>query len=1157
MKAVLLAAGRGSRLGEYTAQTPKCMLTVGSRRIIDYQIQCLEALHIRTIIVVVGFMAKSVMRYLTETYPRISFSFIENPDYVTTNTAYSLWLAKEEFIDSDFVYFNADVIFHAEILRRLLYSPDKNILAVNRADTGDEEVKVELHGSRVLAIGKDVPKEKAYGEFIGIGKFSREISPLFAAQLLKVITEPRGKMQFFEAALQRMLSSVKFTALDITDLPAIEIDFPEDLRRAERNIIHRIARTKKGPKKPKILFYAERNLHLPFLEPVHDYIAEHFEADLAFSSPPHRLSQGGLAGCGLPQDDIQRLKAKTRFLDNPSKFHADIAVVADTCFYPVRHCKKIVNLGHGLISKGWFYTEDPVVRRENRADLICVPGPWHKEILERNVFSRIVVTGFIKTDGLLRCTDYEKKKFKEKYKIDEETDVILFAPTFNEELSALPCIQDRITEIADEKTRVLVKLHGMTDKAWVEKYRCLAQGSEHISLIDNSEIAAAMLCSHVMVSDVSSMAAEFMLLDKPVIFFNNPRQKEYCQYRPLDIEYVIRDAGIQVGSMEELKLALRLALAQPDIYREKRRMYASKLSLPIDGNATARAAEAIIGLFDSEIESSEIFSIILQHDKSGSDTLATCLNDISENNQGIRTEVILLTPHTAVPERANVRGVIKCSEMNRKAFLKAAAGARGDFVVFINSGMKLPRNWLRWMSNYFRWFRDAGAVRALSYKDDYQSILQQVPTPQRPSTLSDTADYFLCSLMGNSVRATGFDLKRDCVMMTRKALESIVNDPSFHIDNTSSDNTARALSRKGFSIWNAVEVFWYPAEYQVINEGEHGSIDRSIEHLPDSNDKLIDTHEAEQIEEMIQRAGDLKKRKDYGKAISCLEQAKELFETLTGRHSACGEEVLEHSKHTAAFAEHNNENGSYEKARSLYDEARQHKKEKEYRKAIEALERAKNCLGENAQGGIPMYSRSIEDLQFDIYQQLGECYTHTGDIDKAREHFDTARRLKPESELPLIGMAVAVMQQQNFSEAEHLFRKALSLNPHSDKALAGLGLVFQNSGRISESLDAFQGAIESNPTNLTALLGVVQAAYSVDRLDTAIHCMNRYLEHYPANTKILYCLAGTYFKQGDFESCREALERLFIFDPEHPEARELLNMLEQAQGSQYAQCRTA
>ena len=928
MKAIVLAAGRGARLGSITESTPKCMLTVGPRRIIDYQMQCLEALYIRDIVVVVGFMAASLRQYLSEAFPKLGFTFVENPQFATTNTAYSLWLARDEFTNDDFIYCNGDVLFHAEILRRLVYSPEKNILAITRTATGDEEVKVLLNGSRIVAIGKDVPAEQACGEFIGIGKFSKAIAPLFAAQLWNVVKNPSGEMQFFEAALQRMVSSVKLSALDVTDLPSIEIDFPEDLQVAERRIIKKIARTKKDSPKHKILFYAERNLHLPFLEPIHDYLAERYDVDLAFSAPPYKISQGGNTGCGLCRDDILRLQSKSCFVDNPATFQADIGVVADACFYPVRHCKKIVNVGHGLICKGWFYTDNPVVRRENRADLICVPGTWHKEILERNVLSTIRVTGFIKTDALVNCTDYDIKKFKEKYHIPEGKKIVLFAPTFNPELSALPCVGERIEEILDDNLMLLVKLHGMTDKTWVSQYQHLAAQAKNIALIEDTDGAAALVCSDVLISDVSSVAAEYMLLDKPVVFYNNPRQKEYCQYRPSDIEYVIRDAGIQVGTVEELKLAVQVSLAQPQRYSDKRRAYAARLSLPLDGRCAERAGEAIMDILQSSPACTNKFSILVQWD--GTTPAAECVQRILEHNEGAAPEIVFLGPRgTGCADLKGVSTWVECAEMNRKAFLRAFRQTHGDYIVVMRSDMVLPKNWLRWMRNYFAWYPDSGAVRALSPQDDYQPILKSVPQP--PKTMPDIAEYFLCALMGNSVRCTVFDLRKDCVMLSRSALEKVISETTFYSDSAPLETFGTELTRHGFSLWQAVEVFWYPLR------GE----DHQTQKI--RQETVYRKDDSAEIARAVQQASEFKKQKDYAQAILCLERAKQLLNALTNQSSY--QDFDAENNHTVENeAAPLNCVSSFEKARLLYHEARKLKKAKNYTQAIELLETAKMCI---------------------------------------------------------------------------------------------------------------------------------------------------------------------------------------------------------------------
>ena len=220
-------------------------------------------------------------------------------------------------------------------------------------------------------------------------------------------------------------------------------------------------------RKAKILFYVERNLHLPFLEPIHDCLAVNSHYDLAFSSPPYRRAEQGNPGYGLETEQIKRLRKKSSYFGLPEEFAPDITVVADACFYPVKNCGKIIDVGHGLISKGFFYKDAPIVRRENLADVICVPGHWHKSILEKNVFVPIRVSGFLKTDNFYHFGEMKRKDFLKKYTIEEGKKIILYAPTFNEELSSIPCINDRIDELADDNTVILIKLHGMTASNYI------------------------------------------------------------------------------------------------------------------------------------------------------------------------------------------------------------------------------------------------------------------------------------------------------------------------------------------------------------------------------------------------------------------------------------------------------------------------------------------------------------------------------------------------------------------------------------------------------------------------------------------------------------------------------------------------------------------
>ena len=454
MRAIILAAGKGGRLKGAIGDLPKCLAPMGDRTLLDYQLKGIRSLGVRDVVLVLGYEMDRVIERLPS-YWDINFTVVKNTDYETTNTAYSLWMARHGMTD-DFLYLNGDVLFHPEVLRRLVRAYEPNTLAVERKPCGEEEVKVLLDGARIREIGKDIPPKAACGEFVGLAKFSKEIGPAFS-RALEGIIDGGSKMAYFESALNGIAPTEPLTAVDITDLPCVEIDFPEDLKHAQEVVLPRIEGEARA-KRQKVLFYVERNLHLPFLEPIHDYMVGRYPVDAVFSAPPFRLAQSGRPGVGLEADQVERLKKKARFIENARDFEADVAVVADACFFLVRHCKKVVNVGHGLISKGCFYTDAPIVRRENLADLTCVPGTWHRDVLRKNVFSPIQVTGFIKSDALLGPKAPTKRAFCRKHGISPDRKIVLFAPTFNEEMSAVPCVRERIAELADDQ-------HGPFDQA--------------------------------------------------------------------------------------------------------------------------------------------------------------------------------------------------------------------------------------------------------------------------------------------------------------------------------------------------------------------------------------------------------------------------------------------------------------------------------------------------------------------------------------------------------------------------------------------------------------------------------------------------------------------------------------------------------------------
>jgi len=239
LKAIILAAGASRRLLPLTAVTPKCLIDINGKSLLDHQLSILKSFEIDDLVIVVGYKKEFIIEAIESNWNEMNVTFIENTDYDKTNTLHSLWLAKEHLLD-DFLYFNADVLCHRDVVGRLLKSPYPSCLAIDIKNCGEEEVKILLDDNdRINSIGKDIDVSEATGEFIGIGKHGLIGNKRFVEILEREVNNDNSNM-FFEFALNDMLKEFDFHMIDISDLPCIEIDFIEDLEEARNNIMPQI-----------------------------------------------------------------------------------------------------------------------------------------------------------------------------------------------------------------------------------------------------------------------------------------------------------------------------------------------------------------------------------------------------------------------------------------------------------------------------------------------------------------------------------------------------------------------------------------------------------------------------------------------------------------------------------------------------------------------------------------------------------------------------------------------------------------------------------------------------------------------------------------------------------------------------------------------------
>ena len=234
MIGLILAAGAGTRLNGSDALLPKCLATFDGTPLIELQMRSLRGCGIHDIGVVVGFQADRVRRACGP-----DVRFLENDVYAETNSLYSLWLARP-LLENGFVVLNCDVLFHPAMLSDLLTARHDDALLVAYPEPGqqpftDEEMKVCVRRGRVADMRKDLPAGETDGENVGIVKFSASSVGRLMSHLDRNV-ELRGRRDWAPRAFADFAGEQPLYAVSTRGLPWIEIDTPEDYRRATSEV---------------------------------------------------------------------------------------------------------------------------------------------------------------------------------------------------------------------------------------------------------------------------------------------------------------------------------------------------------------------------------------------------------------------------------------------------------------------------------------------------------------------------------------------------------------------------------------------------------------------------------------------------------------------------------------------------------------------------------------------------------------------------------------------------------------------------------------------------------------------------------------------------------------------------------------------------------
>lgn len=227
MKALILAAGRGTRISRYLSGMPKCTVDIGGERLIQYTVRLLKAYGIDRIGIVLGYRHEVIREILKD--QRVEFYY--NPFFDVTNSIASAWFARPFFDgDDDMMIMNGDVFIDGRLLELILQEKRSPVMFADESRKETADYKFYYENQILLKYGKELEGSDITGEYIGIGTFDRTFIPVFVKQMERMIGHQIHSV-WWENVLYEMCADRDIYVKDVEGLFWAEVDYIEDYER--------------------------------------------------------------------------------------------------------------------------------------------------------------------------------------------------------------------------------------------------------------------------------------------------------------------------------------------------------------------------------------------------------------------------------------------------------------------------------------------------------------------------------------------------------------------------------------------------------------------------------------------------------------------------------------------------------------------------------------------------------------------------------------------------------------------------------------------------------------------------------------------------------------------------------------------------------------
>jgi choline kinase len=230
-KAIILSAGKGSRLYPHTEDRPKCLLDISGRTLLEWQLDMLHASGIAEMVVVTGFHHDLVAQVIAKRgQERGRVELLFNPFYQVADNLGSVWLARHH-LGGDALLLNGDTLISRPLIDQVLNDGTAPItVTVDRKEEYDaDDMKVLREGDRLLRIGKALPADQCNAESIGLLAFRGPGSATFVAAVEAMMTTAEGTRSWYLSVIDQLADSGVVGTVLIEGCDWAEVDYPADL----------------------------------------------------------------------------------------------------------------------------------------------------------------------------------------------------------------------------------------------------------------------------------------------------------------------------------------------------------------------------------------------------------------------------------------------------------------------------------------------------------------------------------------------------------------------------------------------------------------------------------------------------------------------------------------------------------------------------------------------------------------------------------------------------------------------------------------------------------------------------------------------------------------------------------------------------------------